>query len=91
MWIDTTAFKIWVKGCQQLGTNIWGIDICDNATGLYATSTKYMYQNSYYNNSPVYHIWIHGKRYISTTNYREACDIWEQKKKELKNEKRIEK
>ena len=78
-----SVFELWAESCVQMGTllsEIIGSEIPE--TGLYQTKSSYVQAHYTYYNSPVYHVWVEGKRVVATTNYSEAVKVFENRIKE---------
>ena len=78
-----SVFELWAESCVQMGTllsEIIGSEIPE--TGLYQTKSSYVQAHYTYYNSPVYHVWVEGKRVVATTNYPEAVKVFENRIKE---------
>lgn len=75
-------FNLWIKGCELNNTLIYLLE-GNNDTALYKTTKTYEICNNYYNETPIYHVWICGKWIIATTNYAEAYKLWHSRKFEI--------
>lgn len=69
--IAVTDFReLWIKNCADSGTELCVLDRAGDAA-LYETKKQ----------MPVYHVWAGDKCMVATTDYAEACDVWEAMKK----------
>lgn len=71
-----SIFDLWVKGCEINKTLLYRLEGNGN-TALYKTISKHLVNHNYFYDSPVYHVWVNGKRLIATTSYLEAYHKWE--------------
>jgi hypothetical protein len=69
-------FKLWIKGCEINNARICLL-IGGRDTAVYQCSKEYEYKNNYYNETPIYMVWIGGKNVLSTTNYKIAMDKYD--------------
>ena len=67
-------FRLWVKACEEFGTEIWPLETHGD-DGLYLTRKPYMAQHREYCTSPAYQIWIGDKRQVTMAR-DEAYAIW---------------
>ena len=69
-------FDIWVKSCDETGSEIWQLAGKVRGTGLYMTRKKYMANYKDYYTDPVFHVWKDGKIWKTTMNRSEAFQMW---------------
>ena len=73
-----SVFELWAESCVQTGISLYCMESSKiPETGLYQTKSSYTQFHRTYYNSPVYHVWIEGKRVVATTNYQEAVKSFE--------------
>lgn len=70
--------NIWAKNCVENGIELWKLEE-DNYISLYMTKSKYLCDNIFYYNSPIYHVWSRDKCICSSPNYKEAFLVFKNK------------
>lgn len=71
-----TQFDLWIKACVEFNTVVYLLD-GNHDHALYSTWNKFEDGSR---TTPVIQVWIHGKRELVTTNFREANMYWERRK-----------
>lgn len=71
-----TQFDLWIKACVEFDTVVYLLD-GNHDHALYTTWTNHQDGSR---TTPVAQVWIHGKRELVTTNFREANMYWERRK-----------
>lgn len=71
-----SIFDLWVKGCEINKTLLYRLE-GNKDTALYKTISQHLVKHNFYYDTPVYHVWVKGKRLIATTSYLEAYHKWE--------------
>lgn len=80
-----SVFELWAESCVQMGTPPYRIESSEiPETGLYQTKSSYVQAHYTYYNSPVYHVWVEGKRVAATTNYLEAVTVYKDRINQLR-------
>lgn len=73
----------WCERCLAQGIWYYQLERHSATTGLFETKKQYGDGVPCYMwTTPVFHVWIDDKNVVSTTNYREACGIYDQRRNE---------
>lgn len=73
----------WAERCQVQGIRLYRLEHESDVTALFQTKEQIGNGIPCYNwTTPVYHVWIDDKNVVSTTNYREAYGIYDQRRNE---------
>lgn len=71
-----TNFQMWVNACEEFKTIIYCLE-GEGDTALYKTTKEHIINNARFYDTPVFHVWIHGKKVLTTMDYIEAVRKWE--------------
>lgn len=85
--MSKSIFELWTDQFPLGGDKIlYKLESCEDRpeTGLFLTKERYYCNGREFFDSPVYQVWIDGKRVLACLNYQEALCVWRNRLKELK-------
>ena len=79
-----TSYELWIKACEEMGTDIWPLAAKGPGTKLFKVTHSYTQNNRTYYASPVYIGWVNGEQVVAGQNYHEAMQVWKNRAKKAK-------